>query len=430
MLRNRFILASIFDLYIINMKKIYIYCEPEACRRRKLDASKLSSYFSKNNYGIVKNPKEADLIFFITCSAVTETTNICLNKIKNFQKYEAELIVGGCLPVVDKDKLDGIFNGKTIGTKDLDYIDTLFPENKVKYKDLNDANILFENSNKLIFLKNITSKIRLYILAHIFGKYSYANFSSDRSQMHIRISWGCPNNCSYCTITRSTGTFHSKPIKQCLKEFKKGLQNNYHDFVITADNTGAYGIDIKSNFPELLNKINDIDGKYELIVRGLTPQWLVKYIGEYEKILSKKRIKIIEIPIQSGSKKILKLMRRFPEVEKIKESFKRLKSSYPDLKIFSHFIVGFPSEKIEDIQKTLIFIRDANIDSGQVFPFSVKKGTKAEKIEPKIRQKDIQKRMKFIKKNLRIMGYRVINLPKINSLLFDKKIREWSFGKK
>jgi len=405
----------------MNTKRIYLYCEPEACRRRSLDATKLSEYFSKNNYETVKNPKTADIIFFITCSGVKETTDICLDKIKNFKKYDAELIVGGCLPVVDKHKLDDIFKGRSIGTKDLNHIDDLFPENKIKFKDINDANILYDNKLKSKVLKNKFNKIQNFVLTHIFGKYSYINFSSNRSQMHIRISWGCPNNCSYCTITKSTGSFYSKPFEKCINEFKNGLKNNYHDFVITADNTGAYGIDIQKNFPELLDELTNIDGEYDLFVRGITPSWLVKYIDDFEKILKKEKIKIIEIPIQSASERILRLMLRCPDTEKIKVSFLKLKSYYPSLKTFTHLIVGFPSENMEDIKKTLTFIKDADIDAGQVFPFSTKEGTKAEKIEPKVSQNEILSRMKFIKKNLKKQGYRVINLPKINALLFDKK---------
>jgi len=405
----------------MNTKKIYVYCEPEACRRRALDATKLSEYFSKNNYEIVKNPKAADIMFFITCSGVKETTDICLKKIKDFKKYDAELIVGGCLPVADKDKLDDIFKGRSIGTKDLNQIDDLFPKNKIKFKEIKDANILYKNNSKFNFLKNKFNKIQDFVLKHIFGKYSYTNFSSDRTQMHIRISWGCPNKCSYCTITKSTGSFYSKPIEKCIKEFKNGLKNNYHDFVITADNTGAYGIDIQRTFPELLDELTNIDGRYELFVRGLTPSWLVKYIDDLEKILKKEKIKIIEIPIQSASERILRRMRRYPDIEKIKESFLKLKSYYPSLKTFTHLIVGFPSENMEDIKQTLTFIKDADIDAGQVFPFSIKEGTKAEKIESKVSKNEILTRMNFIKKTLKRQGYRVINLPKINALLFDKK---------
>lgn len=187
------------------MKKVYIY--KRACRRRSLDAKKLCTYFSKNNYKIVNKPKDADIIIFLGCAAIDATAEISFNKIKEFQnKYDAELIIGGCVPTIEKEKLSKIFNGKTLPTKNLEKIDILFPENKIKFEDIDDANILFENMDESKFswmVKEVSRKIRIigntymgiksHVIKNLFGKQllSYLsvtfNEESSRKLFHIRI---------------------------------------------------------------------------------------------------------------------------------------------------------------------------------------------------------------------------------------------------
>ena len=103
------------------MKKVYVYTNTN-CRRRLIDSKKVQLYFFKNNFKIVNHPKEADFVIYITCAYRDEITNSTLEKIKELQKYNGELIVAGCLPLIEEQKLFKIFKGKTISTKDIEKI--------------------------------------------------------------------------------------------------------------------------------------------------------------------------------------------------------------------------------------------------------------------------------------------------------------------
>ena len=420
------------------MKKTFIYCEPQACRRRYLDADRICKYLSINGHKIVDKLEDADIILFVTCTAVDETTKISLEKIRKFQKYDAELIVAGCLPIIEKEKLAEIFNGKTIGTKDLNDIDQLFPENKIKFKDTEDANILFQNVNdqrpfgaikkifgKSFLIEKIYFKARSHVLKNLLDEHSavyrFFSISAKYREYCIRISRGCTGNCSYCAIKKAIGSFHSKTLDQCLDEFRNGLKKGYKKFVIVADDAGSYGIDIGTNLPELLNEMTKIEGDYEIVIRSLDPHWVVKYIDDLEEILKRQKIVYVDIAIQSGSSYILKLMRRFSDVEKMRDVFLRLKKSTPNLSLFTHVIVGFPTETMEDLKQTLSFINNVDFNSGLIFPFSCKTGTEVENIEPKISQEEIAKRLRYAKKFLKKAGYNIIYISKINSLLFHKR---------
>jgi len=426
------------------MKKVYIQSRV-GCGYRMLDAQRFCNYFLKNNHRIVHNPKEADYIIFVTCGISNAMAEICLGIIKKFNKYDAELIVVGCLPAIRPKLIAENFGGKIIVTDDLihnpDKIDQLFPENKIKFKYIddpsiieyqdNEGNLLQRLKNKInavemektstllgIITLSIPIKIRRHILNNLLGENTvishYNSILTHNSDYCIRVSWGCTGNCTYCGSKKAVGAHVSKPIEQILTEFKKGLRMGYKSFYISAEDVGSYGLDIDSSLPELLDKITEIEGDYEIFLGGLNPVWVVKYVDSLEKIFKKGKIQHMECPIQSGSSRILKLMHRYSNIEKIKDAYNRLRKSYPDLLLYPHIMLGFPTETDEDAEQTLSFIKEMNFNSGQVFNCSCIPGTEAVDIEPKVPKEVISERTKYVKKFLKREGYIVIwpNRPK------------------
>ena len=414
------------------MSKIFLYVE--ACRLRQLDAKKVHQYFILNGHSIVDHPKEADYIFFFTCGYANNVTKYCLNKVKKFQNYPATLVVMGCLPDIDKEELSRIFHGTTLTTKELHKIDELFPENKIKFCSLDDTNLAYHSIDESTvlgalknFFKNVQWTVRgyftikNYILRHFFGDYYYKILENDLVY-RVRISHGCLGNCSYCGIKNAVGKLQSKPLDQCVKEFKQGLNTGFQDFILVGDDTGAYGVDTNSSLPQLLDEITMIPGKYSISLEGIHPVWIVRYGGLLEQILKRQKITNMTICIQSGSSRILQLMNRYSDAEKMKQEIIRLRKIFQEMTINTHFIVGFPSETMNDLEKTLSFITNVNFDSGVILPFSCKAGSGAVHIEPKISQKEIFRRLRYAKKFLRNAGYKVIYFPKPSErkLFFQK----------
>ncbi|UCD14050.1 MAG: radical SAM protein, partial [Thermoplasmatales archaeon] len=242
----------------------------------------------------------------------------------------------------------------------------------------------------------------------------------DDAMYRIRISWGCNSNCSYCGIKKAIGFHKSKSLEQVVEEFGRGLNNGYNHFVLNADDIGAYGIDIRSSFSEMLDKLTNNHADYKISIANLSPRWLIRYIDDLEEIFKRQKITRLGVPIQSGSSRILKLMNRYHDTKKIKEALLRLKTAFPKLSLHTHIIVGFPSETDEDFKKTLFFIKKCNFNAGQINPFSRKTGAEAESIEPKIPEDEINKRMNYAKKFLKKAGYNVMYKSKVYGLLFDK----------
>jgi len=415
------------------MKKVFIYLH--ACDLRGLDANRTIKYLSENNYKFVNKPKEADIIIFFACAVHNRFADESLKMIRDFQKYDAELIVAGCLPAIEKEELAKIFNGKTICTRDIENIDRIFPENNIKYCEISDANIVFRNFSgvkSLEILRKISKDIKTiergylkignYILKNLLGEHSmFYRFVPDASFYHIRISTGCLGKCSYCTIKKAIGPLSSKPIEEIKRELKSGLSKGYKKLIIDGDETGGYGTDLNSSFPELLYKITEIKGDYTISIRNLDPKWIIRYIDDLEIILKRKKIRSIETSIQSGSNRILKLMNRYSNIEEIKDVLLRLRTFFPDLSLTTDYILGFPSETMDDFHQTLGFFRDINFSGGMIIPFSCKTGTEAENIEPKITKKEMSQRFRFARKFLKHFGYHVIYSSRTKFFIFNNE---------
>jgi len=418
------------------MKKIFIYLK--ACVTRGIDASKVREYLLKNNYEIVDKPKKADAIIIFVCMAGDDKAKeASIKSIEWLQKYNTDLIITGCLPNEGLNFFPKNDNIKTVPNKELDKkIEQLFPpKNNINFSNMVGVNICFRNSIEdinIFTIKNYLTKLRLFekiylklehhLLSNFWGENSeiYKYLSTKKDELHhILICHGCRGNCSYCAVKKTIGELKSEPLNQCIDEFKKGLKKGNKDFIICAEDTGAYGLDINSSFPELLDIITDIPGDYRISIEDVNPRWIIKYADDLEKILKKGKIYEIGVPIESASSRILKLMYRDSNVEKMKNSFYRIKKAYPSLKINTHYILGFPSETWDEFLQTLNLIIEMKIDIGLIFPFYCKPGTDAEKMEPKVSDKEMMKRLKYSKKFFKKAEYNVYQRKKF--FIFEKK---------
>jgi len=414
------------------MKNVFLYVK--ACERRKLDAAKIRQYLVANDYTIVDKPQDADTIIFVTCGYTDEATKDCLRTIEHFQEYNAELIVAGCVPDIDEEKLKEIFKGRTLSTKHLETIDSLFNQ-KQSFSDISNQHLSFYNIDsdsilgvvQKIFthvpqLEHMYLAAREYLFRHVFGDLLLVPFHlplTKKALYHLQISNGCLGNCSYCVIKKAIGQHKSKPLGQCIDEFQQGLRQGYSRFVITADDVGAYGIDIDDSFPHLLDELTQPPGTYYIDILSLNPRWLVKYIDELETTLKRRKIRCVEVPIQSTSPRILKLMNRYANIEKIRNAFLRLKETSPDVLLQTHYILGFPTETKEEVLETISFIIDLEFDAGYIFTFSCKTGSRSEQLEPKISQSQIKQRLKLAKRMLKKAGYNIFTFKLF--VIFEKK---------
>jgi len=229
---------------------------------------------------------------------------------------------------------------------------------------------------------------------------------------YITTSWGCSQNCSYCGTRFAVGSFHSKPLETCVKELQTGLKKGFTKFVIEGDDIGGYGKDIGKTLVDLLDELTKIKAKYSITITAINPVWLIKNSKKLMKIFSRGKITCLNIPFQSGNQRILRLMNRYAQVEQMIQLIKDIKHACPDMKIGTHCIIGFPSETLDEFQDTLEFIIKANFDMGLVNLMSVKDGTEAEHLTPKIPFEEIMRRKQLTQRFLKKNGYKVFSTEK------------------
>ena len=396
-----------------SLKKVYIEPVHGACNRRKLDAQRIASFFVSNGYYLVPNPKEADIIYLVTCAVSTKRENSSISRTKYLQKFHGELIVGGCLPTVNRERLESVHSGRSIPTSELSNFDDYFPGMQVKFSELGDANKYFPSYsgilsqefaeiawNKLTSLRMMSPK---YILKKEIPRLTRMLTRKDTIQTApypIRISWGCNRNCSYCGIQSAVGKFQSKPLETCRSEFINGLENGYKEIEFIADDVGAYGIDISKRFTDLLNELLDIPGDYNVLIWNLSPIWLINCQQDFVPILQKQRITRIHYPTQSGSNKLLKAMNRYSNIEKNIDSVLFLKEHSPNVFLTTDIIIGYPGETEKDVDQTIDFMQSTHFDGVNIFMYYPVPNTRAYNLDNHIPQKLIEKRVRRLRNAL------------------------------
>lgn len=349
----------------------------DLCARRELDFKKIKEYLKINNYKIATEEKKADFIICVTCGYRKPTEDQAIELIKELKRYNKEMLILGCLPAVNPDRLKKVHNGSSLPTNELNGIDRFFKHN-IKFSSLPDPESI--NLEK--------STVKRYSAEHetklVSGKNEFAV---------IRIGWGCNRKCTFCAANKAVGdSVKSKPKHICIMELKNYLKKDYHNIMIVADNIGVYGLDIKSSLPDLISEMVKIKRSFKIRLQGLDPYYLVKYESEFIKLVKSGKIEEMIISLQSGSSKILKKMNRYSNVVKIKNAISNIKKISPSLKFSFYALIGFPSETEEDFNKTIRFIIDF-ANQVKIFPFTPMNNTPAYVMKSKVTKQDILARV-------------------------------------
>lgn len=393
------------------------------CTRRQLDCERIRNYFIANGLSEASSPKEADYILVSTCGLSEYLEECSIRNILNVREHAEEMIVFGCLPAMNSEKVKAISNGKIVNTKEIDTIDRLFPDFPIKFSDVPDANRAFEiptirskdpirNQLRRIGFSyphkyfHITREWWRRIRTGKNGSRSSKNGTSilfgnprlgvdfDNNRFTVRISSGCLGKCTYCNIRKAIGPLRSKSTATIMGEIEKAVSEKQFKLNLIASDTGSYGLDIGTTFPELLAAILAMDDRIHLqFIQDLHPKWITLYKKELLHLLTTRRIISILTAVQSGSRRILKLMRRPFDPEKFKITINAMKSAFPHLRLRTQVIVGFPTETDVDLRATIALIRACKFDEIDIFRYYETTTTDSAQYYPKIPQEVIDRRV-------------------------------------
>jgi tRNA A37 methylthiotransferase MiaB len=370
---------------------------------------------------VIDNLKGADHIVMVTCAFKESKERESLEWIRRLKRYGAHLIVAGCLPSISPKRLEKEFNGDLILTKALWKIDDLFMGFKYKFNDIPDSNYVhakisgldFPNAASCVrYLKSWTMRLlAIFSMSRHFyqgclwqlkmshsrtGRAAIAREEGGRLFNNLlRVSYGCLGHCAYCGIRHAVGRLISKSPEMILAEYKKMLHHHKRHFVFVGDDVGAYGLDRGSSFPELCAMLSVVDEGLDARwhIEHLHPVWVIKYRSELTQMIRGGRIASILCPIQSGSRRILKMMNRYGDVDNLVDILLDFKKHNSQFVISTHIIVGFPSETDDDFMATLSVLRKIRFYLTRIHVYTDREGTDAFYLADKIRDDVIRKRV-------------------------------------
>jgi tRNA A37 methylthiotransferase MiaB len=199
----------------------------------------------------------------------------------------------------------------------------------------------------------------------------------------------------------------SKALEACLEEAREGLERGYERFQLLGEDTGAWGLDIGSDFVTLLDRLAELSPPLRLKFEDYRPLWLVRQIDALERRAGAGSIYWITVPIQSGSPAVLRDMHRFSDTGEILEALRRLRRASADLALVTNVMVGFPTEAADDFERTLDLLLAVRFDAARFVPFSARPGTPAWHMPPLPSPGAIELRLELAGERFGEAGYQV-----------------------
>jgi threonylcarbamoyladenosine tRNA methylthiotransferase MtaB len=207
----------------------------------------------------------------------------------------------------------------------------------------------------------------------------------DKTRPVLKIQDGCNLRCSYCIIPYVRGNSRSLPVSEVISQVGKLLNQGFLEIVLTGIHLGAFGKDLspKTTLVELVQKLILLEKLQRLRVSSIEPLEVSKEIIHLV-AASSKLARHFHIPLQSGSDRILQLMRRPYQSKQYSELVSYIRSRIPDAAIGADVMVGFPSESDTDFEETRQFLESLPLTYLHVFPYSPRPGTPAFQLKPKV----------------------------------------------
>ena len=350
------------------------------CSKNLIDTEVAIGMFKNNNYKIVNNPEDADILVINTCGFIESAKEEAINTILEMAEYKNKrckyLIAMGCLVQRYYEELVKALPEVDLFIK-IDEYDKLW--NKIE--DLLKRDIVEKSKSKTS--KKI-SEIKPLPMP-TYNEFMERVVTTGKNYAYLKIGEGCSNKCTYCAIPYIRGPFVSRKMEEILDEAEMLAKKGIKELIVIAQDTTKYGVDIygESKLAELLEKLSKING-IEWIrflysyPEGITDE-LIATVANNEKIA-----KYFDIPIQHISNPILKKMNRKTSKENITNIIDKIRKQIPDVAIRTSLIVGFPGETQENFEELLSFVKTTKFDRLGTFMYSKEEGTPAAKLPEQI----------------------------------------------
>ncbi len=371
------------------------------CKLNQYEEYTIKEKLENQGFEIVSFEEKADIYIINTCTVTAKADRNSRYYAYRAKRINPNSIVAfvGCYPQVYYRYLKNLNVELILGNYEkirfVDYLQTYLElksgkrDRFLKLKELYDKHSICEyTNNKLICTLNLVKNPCQIDI-------SITDFK-DFSRAFVKIQQGCDSYCSYCIIPFARGKPISFPKEKVLEEIKN-LSIMFDEIILTGTELAKYGKDLYKNysFKDLLKDILEIPTLKKLRLSSLNVSDL-----DFETINLFKNEKIcahFHIPLQSGSDRILKLMKRKYDTKKYLEVISFIKEIKPHACIGADIITGFPTETEKDFEDTLKFLEKTPLNYLHVFTYSDRPGTLAYTLNPKVSPEDKKRRTKVLR---------------------------------
>ena len=381
------------------------------CSKNLVDTEMMIGVFEKENFKIVSDPKDADIIVVNTCGFIGKAKEEAINTLLEMAEYKKNkckyLVATGCLVERYKEELKKEMPEVDLFIKFSEYStfwqqiveglhldlsknatddDTGKENNANKNKNSNgEYNVSNnEDTNK----EYNVSKNNNLNLNKDYNKLDFNNreISTGNNYAYLRIADGCDNFCTFCAIPYIRGRFKSRTEEDIIKEAEMLANRGIREIIVIAQDTTKYGVDIygKPMLADLLHKLSKIDGIEWIRFLYSYPETITDELIQEVKT-NDKICNYFDIPIQHISDNILKKMNRKTTKKSIINLIEKLRKEIPNVIIRSTLMVGFPGETDEDFKELCDFVKWAKFDKLGCFSYSKEEGTAAAKMQEQVK---------------------------------------------
>ncbi|MBL4855891.1 tRNA (N6-isopentenyl adenosine(37)-C2)-methylthiotransferase MiaB [Idiomarina sp. M1R2S28] len=367
-------------------KKLYI--KTWGCQMNEYDSAKMAELLhSTHGYDVAEEAEDADLILLNTCSIrekAQEKVFHQLGRWKNLKKSNPNLLigVGGCVASQEGNEIrarapfvDIIFGPQTLHR---------LPEmvNQVSETHAPMVDVSFPEIEKFDRL---------------------AEPKADGASAFVSIMEGCSKYCSFCVVPYTRGEEVSRPVDDVIYEIAQLAEQGVREVNLLGQNVNAYRGEHYDGevcrFAELLHLVAAIDGIDRIRYTTSHPVEFTDDITEAYKTIPE-LVSHLHLPVQSGSDRILTMMKRGHTALEYKSKIRALKKARPDIAMSSDFIIGFPGESDADFEATMDLIQSIDFDMSFSFIYSARPGTPAADLPDDISEETKKKRLQLLQQRL------------------------------
>lgn len=349
------------------------------CKLNFSETSTIGRMFEARGYQKVEFHEKADIYIINTCSVTDNADKKCRKVVREARSIspDAYICIIGCYAQLKPKEISEIPGVDAV----------LGAAEKFRLLDLLDG---FKRTDEVQVLTSEVNEA---------NSYQHAFSIHDRTRTFLKVQDGCNYHCTFCTIPLARGKSRSDTIASIMQSAREIAKTDVKEVVLTGVNIGDFGIvngRREERFADLVKALDSVEGIDRMRISSIEPNLLSNDIIDFV-AQSKRFVPHFHIPLQSGSNKILRLMRRRYLRELYVDRVQKIKQLMPHACIGVDVIVGFPGETEEDFLDTYQFLNELPISYLHVFTYSERTNTPAAEMQEVVPKKERGRRSKMLR---------------------------------